>query len=265
MYNPSRGGVRGGADQFTWESVKSDKHRENYLGHSLKAPVGRWQKGKDLSWYSKERKDGEEANKSEKNELAEIKRAEEEAMLIALGQNVTRKESQPLSNEEMKEALKRNTVERDSLNIERVDGVGAGRRNLLVGISSRTPNEGITFETSKKRTASTENQHEIMPAKRSKNKEKSKKHKSEKKCKKSHKYCDSDDSEPHKKHKTKNDAPLKRERVIKKQNRSIEQIPAVLKVTIKRDAKAKNMGRIGLKRGIIILKIDAMIHQKVAD
>lgn len=32
MYNPSRGGVRGGADQFTWESVKTDKHRENYLG-----------------------------------------------------------------------------------------------------------------------------------------------------------------------------------------------------------------------------------------
>jgi len=31
--------------EFTWEDVKADKHRENYLGHSIKAPVGRWQKG----------------------------------------------------------------------------------------------------------------------------------------------------------------------------------------------------------------------------
>jgi hypothetical protein len=35
-------GVRGGQDQFTWESVKQDKHRENYLGHSVMAPVGRF-------------------------------------------------------------------------------------------------------------------------------------------------------------------------------------------------------------------------------
>ncbi|KAL0321970.1 UNVERIFIED_CONTAM: Multiple myeloma tumor-associated protein 2 [Sesamum calycinum] len=30
--------------EFTWDDVKVDKHRENYLGHSIKAPVGRWQK-----------------------------------------------------------------------------------------------------------------------------------------------------------------------------------------------------------------------------
>lgn len=31
-YEPSRGGVRGGKDQFDWDDVKVDKHRENYLG-----------------------------------------------------------------------------------------------------------------------------------------------------------------------------------------------------------------------------------------
>lgn len=27
-----RGGTRGGQDQFDWDDVKVDKHRENYLG-----------------------------------------------------------------------------------------------------------------------------------------------------------------------------------------------------------------------------------------
>jgi len=37
--------------EFTWDDVKADKHRENYIGHSLKAPVGRWQKGKLFFFY----------------------------------------------------------------------------------------------------------------------------------------------------------------------------------------------------------------------
>lgn len=31
--------------EFKWDDVKVDKHRENYIGHSVMAPVGRWQKG----------------------------------------------------------------------------------------------------------------------------------------------------------------------------------------------------------------------------
>uniref|UniRef100_A0A8C8GIA7 Multiple myeloma tumor-associated protein 2-like N-terminal domain-containing protein n=1 Tax=Oncorhynchus tshawytscha TaxID=74940 RepID=A0A8C8GIA7_ONCTS len=84
MFGASRsGGVRGGQDQFNWDDVKGDKHRENYLGNSLMAPVGRWQKGKDLTWYTKDKKGGVKPM-SREEELAAVKTAEQEALLAAL-------------------------------------------------------------------------------------------------------------------------------------------------------------------------------------
>lgn len=50
-------------------------------GNSLMAPVGRWQKGKDLSWYSRDKK-GEPLTKED--ELAAVKAAEHEALMVAL-------------------------------------------------------------------------------------------------------------------------------------------------------------------------------------
>lgn len=47
------GGTRGGRDQFNWEDVKTETYRENYIGHSLKAPVGLHYKRKDHMWWTK--------------------------------------------------------------------------------------------------------------------------------------------------------------------------------------------------------------------
>jgi hypothetical protein len=58
-----------------------DKDREHYLGHSLNAPVGRWQNGKDLTWYNKEGQAGEDERAAE---IRKIKEAEEDALAVAL-------------------------------------------------------------------------------------------------------------------------------------------------------------------------------------
>ena len=81
---PSRGGVRGGKDQFDWEDVKADKYRENYLGHSLKAPIGHVHKVREQNWYLKDGSGSKEERLSE--ELRMVKEMEARGMAIALGQ-----------------------------------------------------------------------------------------------------------------------------------------------------------------------------------
>ncbi|MCJ1384445.1 hypothetical protein MMC17_007561 [Xylographa soralifera] len=87
-------GSRGGRGDFKWEDVKDNQHRENYLGHSLMAPVGRWQKNKDLGWYAKG--DGsleaaETAARERREEIARIKEAERDALREALGYAVEKR------------------------------------------------------------------------------------------------------------------------------------------------------------------------------
>jgi hypothetical protein len=80
--------TRGGADQFQWDSVKEEKYRENYLGHSVMAPLGRWQRGKDLTWFTKKGQQGHNARSSGELEIARLKLQEEELMLKVLSGEV---------------------------------------------------------------------------------------------------------------------------------------------------------------------------------
>nr|DAD48512.1 TPA_asm: hypothetical protein HUJ06_018449 [Nelumbo nucifera] len=131
MYHPSRGGVRGGRDQFKWEDVKVDKHRENYLGHSIMAPVGRWQKGKDLHWYARGKISENSDMEAAKTEIQRIKEEEEQAMQEALGlapKRANRPQGNRLDKHEFSELVKRGSTAEDlgegHAEAARVQGLG---------------------------------------------------------------------------------------------------------------------------------------------
>uniref|UniRef100_A0A8C7YNV1 Chromosome 1 open reading frame 35 n=1 Tax=Oryzias sinensis TaxID=183150 RepID=A0A8C7YNV1_9TELE len=134
MFGSSRsGGIRGGQDQFNWDEVKVDKHRENYLGNSLMAPVGRWQKGKDLTWYAKDKKGGAPLSKEE--ELAAVRAAEEEALMAALGHKNIKRQPTGLTKEDLVEVCRREEVDGEEKDVDRISGLGsssAGSRKMVL-------------------------------------------------------------------------------------------------------------------------------------
>lgn len=149
---PARGGTRGGKDQFSWESVKGDKDREYYLGHSVKASVGRWQKGKDLLWYTRGSGDGPGGPA---DEIAAVKAAEERAMAEALG--LAPPPSAPsarprLTQRELDDLLRRGRADAEADEATRVRGLGSGAdaaeafrapaREVMAGVGVPAPGVG---------------------------------------------------------------------------------------------------------------------------
>lgn len=124
LYNgPPRPGARGGRDQFNWESVKTDKDREFYLGHSVKATVGRWQKGKDVFWYTRNKDENDVLNE----EIKAVKVKEQELMLEALGlkpKSMDLGAKPKLESHELAQLLKKGGEEEEDKDPDRVKGLG---------------------------------------------------------------------------------------------------------------------------------------------
>uniref|UniRef100_A0A3P9J250 Chromosome 1 open reading frame 35 n=1 Tax=Oryzias latipes TaxID=8090 RepID=A0A3P9J250_ORYLA len=201
MFGSSRsGGIRGGQDQFNWDEVKVDKHRENYLGNSLMAPVGRWQKGKDLTWYAKDKKGGAPLSKEE--ELAAVRAAEEEALMAALGHKNIKRQPTGLTKEDLVEVCRREEVDGEEKDVDRISGLGsssAGSRKMVLSQKEKEAAKmGLQIFTVRHLSTSS-----ILPfgniivlkQRESKKKKKEKKSKKAKKKKKKRQRQDSSSSE----------------------------------------------------------------------
>ncbi|XP_051944517.1 multiple myeloma tumor-associated protein 2 [Hippocampus zosterae] len=208
MFGSSRaGGVRGGQDQFNWDDVKVDKHRENYLGNSLMAPVGRWQKGKDLTWYAKD-KTGRARTKEE--ELAAVKAAEHDALMAALGHKVIKRQPTGLTKEDLADMCRREDDDGEEKNVDRLSGLGSSRAGSRKMVLTQKEKEAVKMglpvfthhktanhpETSTAKTSESAEKEEVEQcfSQETKKKKKEKKSKKEKKKKKKKKRQRSDSS-----------------------------------------------------------------------
>ncbi|KAG6430307.1 hypothetical protein SASPL_108371 [Salvia splendens] len=222
MYHPTRGGVRGGRDQFTWDEVKVDKHRENYIGHSLKAPVGRWQKGKDLHWYTRDKQSDGANAEAMKEEIRRIKEEEEQAMREALGlapKRSGKSQGNRLDKHEFAELVKRGSTAEDlgagHAEAAQVQGLGFARGTSGPSEESSLPSSLKSVPVEKKsepvekanipvRTTSARNEDTQLEDESSRKRRKHEEKKRDKHERREKRHSrDSDDKRKNKKHKEK--------------------------------------------------------------
>ncbi|PVU84834.1 hypothetical protein BB559_007357 [Furculomyces boomerangus] len=178
--------------KFSWEKVKEDKFRETFLGNSAMAPAGRWQKGIDLFWYTKNKK-GSEASNIQRDELAALKEKEAEAMAEALGlpkhktkyrdtpttQDIRKVTEQVVENDLQssgigyKENYKNNTLESSFV------------ESGTVGIPQTTIEKTRPTTEDTKKVSSSDKKKESGHSKRKKHRDRSRDHKKEKRRKSS--------------------------------------------------------------------------------
>ncbi|KAL3838175.1 hypothetical protein ACJIZ3_022766 [Penstemon smallii] len=206
-------------NEFSWDDIKVDKHRENYLGHSIKAPVGRWQKGKDLHWYARDKKSDGSNSDAMKEEIKRIKEEEEQAMREALGlapKRATKSQGNRLDKHEFAELVKRGSTAEDlgagHAEAAKVQGLGYSRGPLPSedsSLPSVMKSESVENMNVPKANTSTRNEKEQSEDESSRKKRKHEERKREEKKREKHEKRekrhsrDSDDKRKHKKHKEK--------------------------------------------------------------
>ncbi|EED19285.1 conserved hypothetical protein [Talaromyces stipitatus ATCC 10500] len=142
-------GSRGGRDSFKWSDVKESSHRENYLGHSIMAPVGRWQQGRDLNWYAKNNQDSDAAKQEHEEEIRRIKEAEQDAMALALGLPVAPRSAAsnanmtPLGGNDVRKAVQESTETEDRTGDDGGRGIGFGSYGGVAGSMNETDGETL--------------------------------------------------------------------------------------------------------------------------
>ncbi|XP_016307157.1 multiple myeloma tumor-associated protein 2-like [Sinocyclocheilus anshuiensis] len=93
-------------------------------------PVGRWQKGKDLSWYAKDKKSG--ASLSKEQEMAVVREAEHEVMLATLGHKTIKRQPTGLTKEDLADVCRTEGEADERDTVDRASGLGSSSTTKLI-------------------------------------------------------------------------------------------------------------------------------------